>query len=249
MNYPHHGTLAISLDDSIIFSSLDSFNVTSKTYDVDAIFHKLSKQIDQLDSKSSGVWEDLAKVKKEISKLPLYSEKRLECDIRIESLKWRWGITKKVSPKQKINISFPIVYNEIDSLLINNLYENYINLGKLGRKWVLLQLNESDFDEVSTEQKFYEIVDNNIKKLFDTIKEVKNSTSIVDWTISLKKLELEINELYITDLFENWYKSNNQNIVTIDQIQKWIRKKEDEFINSSNGMSTINNMIIKQITN
>lgn len=230
MIFFHYGTVAEPITEDTTLSNLGSLYITSSvTYDTNTIFKRLSLQLDHLDRQTSGTEEELHPILEEKNILPRFSEERLECDLRVESLKKKWGLNKKAVQSKKELLSFPIEIEEIDAILIEKKHSGYINSGKDGRLWIQSWVEQEGYTFIKSEEKLKLITGEAISQLEKNIQRAKECSTAQEWKEVLDVLNISVSDSFLSDdLFGQWKKEKKEKLTTISRIKKWIVAEEEK---------------------
>jgi hypothetical protein len=244
------GSIAEPLDDNCIPSTLFfPLDLTySEVYDENLLFKKLSKKISELELISKGSIEHLEILNHDVNKLSRNSEYRLECEIRVRSLKKKWGLINPSKVNTPAELKFPINIEEVEASLIQLSNQTYINSGKEGRQWVNNYMERLNLKTIESEKHLSKIASQALKELSNQIEEVFSAKTEVDWKEALHKINIAVNENDISNVFSLWKKAEKDRLTTIRQLKNWVKNKQENVQQDQAVMETIDGKYINHLT-
>ena len=247
MNFPQYGTTATSIIGPLIITPISSIHVTSTiAYDIHQLFLRTKIQLEKLEMSSIGTNEDLETVKTNLHYLPRFSKERLELDIRIQSLKKKWGLIERAIPETRNEITFPIEISSVDEFLIENSNIEYIDSELDGREWIISRIKKRNVSKIDSENKLNEILHEVIEELNQIIDDIHEASSFSEWKSSLSKIGIILSEEHIL-LFEYWSTNEKNKQKTIGQLKTWISNNEDIIFSNNKVADTISYNLIEKM--
>ncbi|KMY55617.1 hypothetical protein AC623_18170 [Bacillus sp. FJAT-27231] len=248
MQFLQKGTIADNTLHDTSLGNLNSLNIkSSESYDITAIFRRLSIQLDQLDKQESGTQEDLDLLSEELNRLPRFSEERLECDIRIKFLRGKWGLHKQVAKPEIKAVSFPIKTELIDNVLIEKMHTAYIDSGKAGRLWIQSWMRNQGITVIESKEKLDQLVKRAIGELENYIQGAKSASSEEKWKKALNNLGIQVDQKHVSVLFDNWIKGNTELLKNIGEIQRWISVQGKAILMNQESTSVLDDRLIEKV--
>jgi hypothetical protein len=249
MGFSQTGTTAVPFENNHNIDILKDFNFTStEGHDLNTTFQKAQDILDQLEQNHSGTIQDLELLSKLIDWLPRNSEERLECDIRIRSIKKKWGIDfqtfRQKKQTEKVKLAFTV--NNIEQIMIEIGHADFINSGKDARVWIIEQLSKASVKEYTSEEEIVLDVEEKLRLLEELLSEVK-STEKGDEVFNAFQI-LQVKSFITADqeiqesIISQWMLSARDQINTLTQLNIMITKFYDQTINESQSpiSSTLN---------
>lgn len=250
MEFFQKGTIAESMthDTSLKGLDLSEFTITStETFDTEIFFKQLSLQLDMLENQKTGTQEAIDHLTDNLSRLPQFSEERVECDIRIKSIKIKWGLSRKSVKPTSETISFPVEVEKMDAALIEKKHYGYINSGKAGRLWIQSWIKNQGIAIIPTEKKLNQLVEKAASELSRQIVVSRLATSKEEWEQALRSLGIQVGSNHLDILFENWLETKKERLVTIPQIQKWTLTQEKTILMNQGITSVLDSKLIDHV--
>jgi hypothetical protein len=250
MNFPEYGSTARAFSATEFLDVLKNVNITfSEAYDIKAIFHHLSLHISKLEFKSSGNIEDINLLRNDLEVLPRFSVERLECDIRIKSLKKKWGLMNKHVVSGLIQVQYPLSLEDMDIVLFETRNIKYIDCGREGRKWIKSFLYNSQITTINSEKQLKEIILEATQRLEEIINKLINVNSESSFYNLLQKLNLSDNSSNISALYKCWESTEEKaKLKTLDQIKLLLSKYEMFILQDNPVNTTVDSNSIKYFT-
>jgi hypothetical protein len=249
MEFSQTGTTAVPFENHHRFDILNELKLTStEGHDLITTFQKAQDILQELEQNNSGTIQDLEVLCKLTDWLPRNSEERLECDIRIRSIKKKWGIDLNTSRQkkstEKVKLAFTV--NNIEQIMIENGHADFINSGKDARIWIIEQLSKASVKEYTSEEKIVLDVEGKLHLLEELLSEVKSAEKDDEVFNAFQILQVksfitadqEIQESVISQ----WMLSARDQINTLTQLNIMITNFYDQAINESQSpiSSTLN---------
>lgn len=162
---------------------LHDVQITSTiAYNLDLLSEKISLTLNELEKNGINDVEELNDLKLLVTKMPENTDNRLAMEFRIREL-------EKLSINRVVNTN--INNSEIEDYLINLDLSDFINLGKLGRKWVVKKvegLGISKYNDLLLDA-VKELIQS-FKLLFNILIQSENHKDVLE---ALKEFQSELN--------------------------------------------------------